>query len=368
MFAMLSPVARTSAKLTVVLWCTVLAFIAPATIFAGQVANAHEAISLVSGSLTGVLLAIPLYLFFHAIQPLPPVARFVVLVVGVTATAVLQTIADYTGQFILKTLFSDVVMPPSDIRSLLLTNLIYLCVYACNAATFWIVRAAQAVRDQELELSRTQARVAWSEMERLRLQLNPHFMCNSLNSISGLITEGRHGEADDMAIRLSDFLRASIEESSSEVTVAEEYAILQAYLDVEAVRFGARMTVEMVCEEEVRLALLPQFLLQPLVENAIQYAVSATSKPVTVRVAARGEGDALRVEVSDTGDGRAPQRPAGPSRGIGLSNIRARLAAHYGDAASLETDRGEAGFQAVIRLPLRLGEAARVAAETRAYA
>lgn len=352
MFAKLSPVARTSAKLTVVLWCTALAFVASATIFAGQVGNAHEAISLVSGTFSGLALAVLLYVIFHAVSRLPSVFRFVAVVAGVAATAMLQTLADYAGQFVLKTLFSDVVMPPTDIRSVLLTLVIYLSVYGCNAAIFWITLTAQQARDQELELTRSQARVAWSEMERLRLQLNPHFMCNSLNSISSLITEGRHGEADDMAIRLADFLRASIEERSAEVTVAEEYAILESYLDVEAVRFGPRLMVDLICEDGVWNALLPQFLLQPLVENAIQHAVSRTTRPVTIRVAARRAAGALRIEVTDNGDGRAVPHASEARHGIGLSNIRARLAARYGDDASLETEAGQTGFRATIRLPL----------------
>jgi|GEM_PF-786357 len=368
MFSKLSPVARTSAKLTVVLWCTVLAFVGPATIFAGQVGNLHEGISLVSGTVTSLVMAVLLYVIFHAIQPLPSPIRMIAVVAGVTLSALLQTVADYGGQFILSSLFADVVMPPSDLRSVQLTILIYLAVYACNLAVFWIILAAQEVRDQELELTRSEARVAWSEMERLRLQLNPHFMCNSLNSISGLITEGRHRDADDMTIRLADFLRASIEERSAEVTVAEEYAILEAYLDVEAVRFGARLVAELTCDDEVGEALLPQFLLQPLVENAIQYAVAPARRPVTVRVTARREGDGLRIDVTDDGEGRAPQRPAGQGRGIGLSNIRARLATRYGDTASLETAPTDAGFRATVRLPLTLDAAASPPMEARAVA
>jgi len=356
MFAKLSPVTRTSAKLSVALWCGIVAFVAPGQIYSGQVANIHEGISLVWGPISGLAGAALLYIVFQAIQALPSVMRLVALVISVAAFGSLQTFADYSGYFVLDALFEDVTVPPTDIRSLLLTNLIYTGIYACNAAIFWITLAAKKARDQELELANSQTRFAWSEMERLRLQINPHFMCNSLNSVAGLITAGRYTDAEDMAIRLADFLRASVEERSAEVTVAEEYEILEAYLDVEAVRFGARLGVELICEGEASQALLPQFLLQPLVENAVAYAVSPAIRLVTVRVEARRQGEALLIEVTDDGDG-APERPIDARRGIGLTNIRARLATRYGDAASLETRQTDEGFRATIRLPLTLAAA-----------
>jgi hypothetical protein len=199
-----------------------------------------------------------------------------------------------------------------------------------------------------LEASRQSERDA--HMLALRFQLNPHFLFNTLNAISSLVIVGRAADAEAMIDRLSSFLRASLTaDPNNLIGIDEEFEMLDAYLDIEGVRFGERLVVALDLPPELADALLPPFLLQPLVENAIKYAVAPSMRPVSVRINAEASDGRLAVTVADSGGGSGD---VAPGTGVGLANVRERLRLNYGTAASLEKVQDESGCRVRLVVPL----------------
>lgn len=156
--------------------------------------------------------------------------------------------------------------------------------------------------------------------------------------------------------KLSEFLRATLSSDPDDrIPLQDELATLQHYLEIESVRFGERLEVEFSCDRDLSAGLVPSFVLQPLVENAIKYAVAPSPEQVTIRVAATREGDRLVLVVEDDGD---PQHAQGISAGtgVGLENLRQRLQVLHGNRARLQTEHLARGFRASIRVPLELSD------------
>jgi signal transduction histidine kinase len=235
--------------------------------------------------------------------------------------------------------------------------------YAIN---YFLQVEEQADRLERLELQATSAQLAM-----LRYQLNPHFLFNTLNSISTLVLLKQTEPANAMLTRLSAFLRHTlVNEPGGKVTVEEEIETLKLYLGIELMRFEDRLRAEFRIDAAAAKARVPSLLLQPLVENAIKYAVSPQEEGAQISVAARLVGQRLRVTVSDTGPGlqKVPQRSsltglvAGgksvvSSTGVGLANIRDRLAQAYGDDHRLEIRTpAQGGFTVLIEIPYESAE------------
>jgi LytS/YehU family sensor histidine kinase len=199
----------------------------------------------------------------------------------------------------------------------------------------------------------------------LRYQLNPHFLFNTLNSISTLVLLKQTEPANAMLSRLSAFLRYTlVNEPAGRVTVAQEVETLKLYLDIERMRFEERLRTTFNIDEASRAGLLPSLLLQPLVENAIKYAVGPQESGAEITITTQLVGSMLRITVSDTGPGlqnsAADNRLSGVtfdggepvSTGVGLANIRDRLAQAYGDQHRFEImDPPEGGFTVLIEIP-----------------
>ncbi len=189
-----------------------------------------------------------------------------------------------------------------------------------------------------------------AELRALRYQVNPHFLFNTLNSLSALVMKGEKALADAMIMNLSIFYRTSLAgEPSEDVPLSEELELQKLYLEIEAVRFPKRLTVSLQIEPGLDDAAVPGLILQPLVENAIKHGVSKTVAPVMLGISAHAQNETLVLSVTNSaggGDSRGPH-------GIGLANVRDRLAARFGERASLDHGRdGEGGYRATIRLPL----------------
>ena len=168
-------------------------------------------------------------------------------------------------------------------------------------------------------------------------------------------------EAEAMIGKLSDFLRASLSSDPGDfIALEDEFETVQAYMDIESVRFGDRLDVHYVCDADLSGALVPSLILQPLVENAVKYAVAPSKQVVAVTIAARAEEGQLILTVAD--DGRAGALAGKSGTGVGLRNVRGRLEALYGAEGSLEAGAGETGFTATLRMPLRRAERANLAA------
>ena len=195
----------------------------------------------------------------------------------------------------------------------------------------WSYAGQLRAADQRAALLARDAQEA--QLRALRYQINPHFLFNTLNSLSSLILRERTDVAEQMILNLSRFFRASLStDPTSDLPLAEEIDLQRLYLDIERVRFPDRLRVEIDVDEDVAAARVPAMILQPVLENAIKYGVARSREPVTVRVEARRQGDRLRLLVSDDGSGGDPGAP-GQGSGVGLRNVCDRLSARYGGAA-----------------------------------
>jgi two-component system, LytTR family, sensor kinase len=217
------------------------------------------------------------------------------------------------------------------------------------------------------ELAQAQLQVAQAQLEALKMQLHPHFLFNTLNSISALLDEDVEA-ADEMLARLGDLLRLTLANSGAqEVTLQEELEFLRCYLEIERVRFQDRLTVSMDIEPLALDALVPNLILQPIVENAIRHGISSQIAPGRIEIRAARRGDMLQLQVKDNGPGiQSKTDNAVPAReGVGLSNTRARLKQLYGPNHRFElSDAVGGGLQLTIEIPLRLDAAAVTAAES----
>ena len=239
------------------------------------------------------------------------------------------------------------------------------------SALYYAINYFLQVEEQADRLERLEAQATSAQLAMLRYQLNPHFLFNTLNSISTLVLLKQTEPANAMLTRLSSFLRHTlISQPGGKVTLAQEVETLQLYLGIELMRFEDRLRTDFHIEPAAARASLPSMLLQPLVENAIKYAVSPQEEGARISVSARLVGNRLRVTVSDTGPGlqRGPARPSLPatitgdgqtaSTGVGLANIRNRLAQAYGDDHLFEIRTPpEGGFSVIIEIPHQRAEA-----------
>ncbi len=227
----------------------------------------------------------------------------------------------------------------------------YFLLLAWAALYFAMVNAEQARAAERREGEYRRAAKA-AELQSLRYQVNPHFLFNTLNSLSALVMTGKDVAAEKMIQTLSAFYRRSLaEDPTGIISLDAEVALQRAYLEIEVVRFPERLRTSFAIPSALEQASVPGMILQPLVENSVRYAVALTASPVTVTIAAREERGELVLEVSNDG----PGAPAGALSGfgIGLANVRDRLAARYGDSASLTSGPAPAGgWLSAIRLPL----------------
>lgn len=195
-----------------------------------------------------------------------------------------------------------------------------------------------------------------AEARALRLQLNPHFLFNALNSIAALVVRDESRTADMMICQLSDFLRASIAvDPLADVSLSSELATIDAYLAIERLRFGARLSVELDVAPDTRDARLPNFILQPLVENAIKHGLTGTRVAIGVLIEVRHRDGLLHVAVTNRRVAGVPSARSDRTshHGVGLANIRQRLALFGGDRARLETHVLADGFRSTLQLPFR---------------
>lgn len=296
--------------------------------------------------------------------------RVCLLTVGVVGAVAAHTAIDLGSGALLRAVAGDhepVVKIVSDtpwrgfIMRLIIASdmLLYAGLYAFFAMAAVALRSASEARDRDRLLAEARIATAGARLAALRHQLSPHFVFNALNALASLVETGRTAEAGQLIERLSDFLRSSLSgEDASFVTLDEELASLQAYLDIETVRFGDRLHVRYDCPPELRQAQVPSFLLQPLVENAIKHAVGPALRPVTIRLSAQTDGKDLVLSVDDDGPGEGAEPAVKPrGAGVGLRNTRERLALVYGSRGTLDAARHGDGFLATARLPLTLAEA-----------
>jgi sensor histidine kinase YesM len=199
-----------------------------------------------------------------------------------------------------------------------------------------------------------ESQASTAQLAMLRYQLNPHFLFNTLNSISTLVLLKQTERANAMLSRLSSFLRYTlVNEPTAKVTLVQEAETLKLYLEIEKMRFEDRLRPHFKIDGDTIGARLPSLLLQPLVENAIKYAVTPAENGADIWITAQREGRAVRIEVADSGPGRGGAPVDTQSMGVGLANIQDRLTQAYGPAHGFATRTNErGGFSVIIEIPL----------------
>jgi two-component system, LytTR family, sensor kinase len=235
--------------------------------------------------------------------------------------------------------------------------LIYVVTMSASVA-FAHYRKSQERERRAIEL---EARLAQAKLQALRMQINPHFLFNTLNAISTLVHTSPH-TADDMITDLSELFRASLESSDDqEIPLARELELLQRYLSIEQRRFGTRLQVEQAIAPETLDALVPTLILQPSVENAIRHGIEPQAEIGKIAIRAWRDGGKLKLSVSDNGKkpvafslaDKSPERP-----GVGLTNTHARLQQLYGDHQAVTIGKGELGGWTVeIEMPFHRASA-----------
>jgi two-component system LytT family sensor kinase len=230
----------------------------------------------------------------------------------------------------------------------------WLVLIACHA-----IQYQARLRAEELRASQLEAQLAQAQLNALKMQLHPHFLFNTLHSISALLHVDAEA-ADRMVARLGDFLRLTLDHSGNqEVTLEQELEFLRCYLDIELTRFQDRLTVDLEISPGALTAQVPNLILQPIVENAIRHGIASKIEPGHIGIFGERNGSRLRIQIRDDGPGFSSNPGIGFREGIGLTNTRARLARLYGADHVLELSNGrEGGGIVTIEMPFRARDVA----------
>ena len=232
--------------------------------------------------------------------------------------------------------------------------LLDFAVLAAWSALYYAINFFLKLEQQTDTLQKLEVQAATAQLAMLRYQLNPHFLFNTLNSISTLVLLKQTERANFMLSRLSGFLRYTlINEPTAQVTLEQEVETLKLYLEIEKMRFEDRLRPHFDIDPATAGVRLPSLLLQPLVENAIKYAVTPQEQGADIAVTARLIGDRVQIGVTDTGPGLNEVQPRDTlSTGVGLANIRDRLVQAYGQRQSFQAQPGvNGGFAVTIEVP-----------------
>ena len=228
----------------------------------------------------------------------------------------------------------------------------------CWSAIYFGVKYYESLQLEREKTLRAAALAQEAQLKMLRYQLNPHFLFNTLNAISTLILDDQNRTANQTVMRLSEFLRYTLDQDPmKKVTLRQEIEAMNLYLTTEKLRFGERLKLEYAVEDTALEALVPSLLLQPLIENAVKYAVSPSERGGTIRVEGRARGVMLELAVSDDGPGISTGATTGASRGVGLRNTRERLAVLYEDRHRFATLDNKPGLRVEMGLPLEVAAA-----------
>jgi len=251
-----------------------------------------------------------------------------------------------------------IIAPDMEMRSILeifgaTMSSMYLLL--CWSAIYFGVKYYESLQDLELRFLRAGALAQEAQLKMLRYQLNPHFLFNTLNAISTLILDNENRTANLMVMRLSEFLRYTLDQDPmKKVTLRQEIEAMNLYLTTEKLRFGDRLKLEYAVEDAALEALVPSLLLQPLIENAVKYAVSPSEKGGAIRIEGRTRGSMLELAVADDGPGLSANAIPGSGRGVGLRNTRERLAVLYEDRHRFVTIDNKPGLRIELGLPMEV--------------
>ena len=222
----------------------------------------------------------------------------------------------------------------------------------CWMGLYFGVRYYESLQTQRVATLQAAALAQEAQLKMLRYQLNPHFLFNTLNAISTLILDNRNSTANNAVTGLSEFLRYTLDQDPmKKVTVAQEVDALNLYLNIEKMRFGQRLRLNFAIEDGASLMLMPSLLLQPLIENAIKYAVSPREQGGEIRIGAHVTGGMLQLEVADDGPGMVDATRLANGRGVGIRNTRERLQVLYGERGAVAVNNTHPGLRVSLTFP-----------------
>ena len=314
----------------------------------------HTLYALVS-TLTGMLLSMGMHRVFKDTWDHAPIARAVSTVIAVGIATGLW--AGWKFYVYLQ------IYPPKGHKDIsILAEYLYWYSYSFFILLSWAglyygIKYYQMMKEEHENGLRIAAMAHQTQLKMLRYQLNPHFLFNTLNAISTLIMDHKADTANRMVSELSHFLRYSLDnDPMQKVSLAQEVEAMKLYLDIEKVRFEERLELDIQLDDAARKARIPSLLLQPLVENAIKYAVALSESGGAIRLQARVFADELLMEISDDGPGIPNlDQVMASAQGVGLNNTRERLRVIYGDNHSCKfTNLEPHGLRVSIRIPFEV--------------
>jgi sensor histidine kinase YesM len=309
----------------------------------------------------GMVLSLPLRRTYRAIWKSPVIWRVGISLLAVTAISLLWTVLRMIV-FIWLTMEQQIW---ADFGGWYFSSfLVYLCwtafyygnkyYYQAQVEQRNVLQAAAEIKEEQFKRLSAEADARKSQLGMLRYQLNPHFLFNTLNTISALVKFKENEKAHSMISRLGDFLRFSLDnDPAAKISLEQEVEALMLYLDIEKTRFGERLVLQFELDDPARQAQVPSLLLQPLVENSIKYAIAVNEDGGTIGLTATVDGNELTIELTDTGPGLTEQKPRSRTgRRVGLRNTLERLKTLYNDAYAFDISLRECGgLRITIRIP-----------------
>lgn len=309
---------------------------------------------IVIAGLAGFVLSAPLRWFYRLLWSLGPRAMLVCSPIACWVTAL-------AWRAIINTAYIRILKPewavehPTQPLDIFINTLSATVLLLCWSVLYYGIKFYERLQLEREATLRQSALAQEAQLKMLRYQLNPHFLFNTLNAISTLVLDGQNRTANLAVSRLSEFLRYTLDQDPmKKVTLRQELDALNLYLGIEKLRFGDRLRLEFDVDERAESALVPSLLLQPLVENAMKYAIAPREEGGSVSIVAGLEGGGLRLAVIDDGPGLPPAMANANARGVGLRNTRERLNVLYGDAHSVEVADAAPGLAVEMRLPLEV--------------
>lgn len=230
-----------------------------------------------------------------------------------------------------------------------------LIIYASVIGVFYALDYYRKYREREVVATRLEAQLAQAQLESLRMQLHPHFLFNTLNSIVGLVRDNKNSAAVNMLVGLGDLLRHTLDHSARhEVELREEINFIKLYLSIQEMRFSDRLRIELDIDPRTTKALVPNLILQPLTENALRHGIGRSAESGLVGISSAVEDGHLRLTVYDEGAGLPDDWQLKGSAGIGLANTAARLQQLYDNDHEFDIrNRAGGGVEVIIVMPLR---------------
>jgi two-component system, LytTR family, sensor kinase len=300
-------------------------------------------------AISGFVLSMPMRYIYRLLWGRPPAT----IALGMLATCYTTGL---TIRMVINLAYKEFVDPSAQFKSVFelfqgTTSTTYLLLLW--SALYFGIRYYESEQRQREAVLKAVALAHESQLKMLRYQLNPHFLFNTLNAISTLILDNQNRTANQAISRLSEFLRYTLDQDPvKKITLRQEIEALDLYLGTERLRFGERLRLEYAVESSALLALVPSLLLQPLLENALKYAISTREQGGCVRIEGRVRGLMLEISVIDDGPGIRDQLLPSERRGVGLRNTRERLAVLYGPNHRFAVLNSHPGLRIDMAFPL----------------